>query len=393
MKQNIFLAAILFFGTIQIGYSQLKQADTISTYKSIIPIEKQNLISNVSLIANMQFAHRSDWDDGDWKGSSFGMEQFRLEARGWVNKNLFFRFRHRYTSSFEPQTVDKIIKGVDFAYITLKIGEKWSITAGKTAADWGGIEFDINPIDIYRYSDIIEQADNFLSGVGTTYQATKDHSFGLQLLNPRTQTADEIYGEDVVVGDELETAKAPWAGVLNWRGNLLDGKISTLWHYSIFNEGKGNFQNYMAFGQQLNLEKWTIAYDYKLSIEDIDRTGIIRDVIPAEDYNVTLRNTRYASHWLSAQYRLNPQWQLSLTGFVDFASVKNDLGDYEKFRTAYTYIPAIEFYPIKNYNLKLYVNYIGRVFKHSDYSKDNFDLSNYDTGRLSFGLITPLQFL
>jgi long-subunit fatty acid transport protein len=39
-------------------------------------------------------------------------------------------------------------------------------------ADWGAWEFDWNPIDIYEYSDIVEYADNFLTGVGFTYTPT-----------------------------------------------------------------------------------------------------------------------------------------------------------------------------------------------------------------------------
>jgi len=393
MKRKIFLLVVLAIGLSLNGFAQFKQADTVSVYKSIIPLEKQSLLSNVDLIANMQFVHRSDWNNNEWQSSGFKMEQFRLEARGWITKNLFFRFRHRYTSTFEPQSIDNIIKGVDFAYLTLKINDKWSITAGKTYADWGGIEFDLNPIDIYAYSDIIEMADNFLSGVGVTYQATSNHSFGLQLINPRTQTVEEIYGDDLIIGAGIEPAKAPWAGVVNWRGSFFDGKINTLWHYSIFNEAKHEYKNYIALGQQLNLKKWTISYDYKLSIEDIDRTGIIRSIIPTEDYDITLRNTRYESHWLSAQYRLNRQWQLSLTAFVDFVSVKDEFETYQKVRNAYTYIPAVEFFPWKDVNIKFFVNYVGRVFDNTDFTKERLGVPNSDTGRLSIGLITPLHFL
>lgn len=393
MKLKIFFLLALGIGISHGGFAQLKQGDTTFIYKSIIPLEKQSLLSNIDLIANMQYVHRSDWKNGEWQKSGFKMEQFRFEARGWITENLFFRFRHRFTSSFEPQTVDKIIKGVDFAYLTIKINDKWSITAGKTYADWGGIEFDINPIEIYRYSDIIEQADNFLSGVGTTYKISRNHSFGLQLLNPRTQTAEEIYGEDVIIGGGLEAAKAPWAGVVNWRGSLLNRKLSTLWHYSIFNEAQGDFTNYVACGQQLKLKDWSIAYDYKLSLEDIDRTGIIRDIIPTVDYDVTLRDTRYESHWLSIQHRLNPKWQLSLTAFVDFASVKNEQDNYEKVRNAYSYIPAIEFFPWNDVNLKFFVNYVGRVFRTSDFGKNTLRVPDSESGRLSFGVITPLKFM
>ena len=43
-------------------------------------------------------------------------------------KKIYFRFRHRYTSSFEPQSIDKIIKGVDFAYVTFTLSDKVQLT-------------------------------------------------------------------------------------------------------------------------------------------------------------------------------------------------------------------------------------------------------------------------
>lgn len=393
MKLKNFLLLILICGTYQTSFSQLTQADTTSVYQSIIPSDKQDLLSNVDLIANMQFAHFTDWEDGDWLASRFRMEQFRFEARGYITKKLYFRFRHRYTDGFDPQSVDKIIKKVDFAYLNIKLDPKWSLTLGKMSGNLGGIEFDLNPINIYQYSDIINNLDNFLSGVAARYQVSEKHAFTLQLLNSRTQSAEEIYGEDFIIGGELEPAKAPWASVINWQGTLLDGKLITRWHYAIYNEGKSEYQNYITLGQQLNLDQWSISYDYKLSMEDIDRTGVIRKLISTPDRTITLRDTRYESHWLSVQHRLNPKWQLSLTAFVDFASVKNEQGDYEKVRNAYSYIPAVEFFPFEDYNLKFYVNYVGRVYRHTPFAEDVLNLTNSETGRLSFGLISPLKFL
>ena len=163
------------------------------------------------------------------------MEQFRLEMRGRVSEKVFFRFRHRYISSFEPQTVDKIIKGVDLAYLTVKLGnkEKWEITAGKLCADWGGFEFDLNPIDIYEYSDIIEEADNFLSGVGVKYNLNERHAFNFQVLNSRTQSYDEIYGNDTIIGASVEPSKAPLGRVLAGEGVFLmeNFQHSTIIHF------------------------------------------------------------------------------------------------------------------------------------------------------------------
>jgi hypothetical protein len=36
--------------------------------------------------------------------------------------------------------------------IRVDVSPKFSISAGKLCADFGGIEFDLNPIDIYEYA-------------------------------------------------------------------------------------------------------------------------------------------------------------------------------------------------------------------------------------------------
>jgi hypothetical protein len=90
--------------------------------------------------------------------------------------------------------------------IRVDVSPKWSLSAGKLCADWGGIEFDLNPIDIYEYADILEQADNFLAGVGQL-QANTKNEFNVKVLNSRTASFEELYGQSAWV----EEAKAPLA--------------------------------------------------------------------------------------------------------------------------------------------------------------------------------------
>ena len=172
-----FIFGIVLLLFVFMGYAQNRQSDTTSIYRSLIPTSKQSLLKNIDMIANTQMGFRSDFYEGEHVESKFRVEQFRLEIKGYVHEKIYFRFRHRYTSSFEPQSIDKIIKGVDFFYLTFTLSDKVNLTLGKTYADWGGIEFDLNPIDIFEYSDIIEQADNFLTGVGVYWQATERNGF------------------------------------------------------------------------------------------------------------------------------------------------------------------------------------------------------------------------
>ena len=399
MKTRIILGALFLFGILGTGFAQIKQSDTSVHYRSIIPVDKQKRLSNIDFIANQQYAFRSDFTDGDYIGSKFKMEQFRMEIRGWVTKKIYFRFRHRYTSAFEPQSVDNIIQGVDMAYITFKLGnnDKWDLTAGKFCVDWGGIEFDLNPIMIYEYSDIIEYANNFLSGVGVKYYVNPDNYIGLQVYNSRTKSYNELYGKDSIIGGAgIVASKAPLGAVLTWRGSLWNGLVSTLWSYSLTNEAAGIYKNYAAFGQQLNLKKLTIAYDFKISSEDLDRTGVISQEIPRDQFGYVLRNTLYWSHWIRVDWEFVPKWHLCFDGFIDNA---NWLGDEDpgktenRIRTNYCYIPTIEFHPWDDVDLKFFVGYIGRVFKYSDYAKSKINAKDYNTGRVMIGLISPLKFL
>jgi len=391
IKTILIVILVVLTGSI---FAQRRQVDTSMTYKSLLPDEKQSLLRNVDVIANMQLNFRSDYTDGEFEEAKYTFEQFRMEIKGYVHENVFFRFRHRYTSPFEPQSIDKIIKGVDFAYLRFDISDKWQLTVGKTYADWGGIEFDLNPIDIYYYSDIIEMADNFLTGAEIWYQSSKNHGFGFQILDSRTATFDELYGD--IPG--LEAAKIPLAGVVNWRGNFWDGKFSTIWSYSLFSEAKGVGKQYIALGNLFQSGDWYVAYDYKISMEDLDRTGIISGEIPDDLYEYAVQNTLYQSHWTRITYKLSKKWRLSLDAFIDLAywmDDKDPLKTEDKFRTVYSYIPTVEFYPWDDLNLKFFAGYVGRNYLYSDFAKTRpgLEMKDYSTGKIMIGIISPLHIL
>jgi len=396
MKTRILIIALLFFAFFLSAFAQQRQADTTDKYRSIIPEDKQERLKNIDFIANMQFDFRNAFVDGDYTASYFKMEQFRLEIKGWVTDRVYFRFRHRYTSPFEPQSMDKIIKGVDMAYLTFKLDktDKWLLTVGKMCADWGGYEFDLNPAFIYEYSDIIEQADNFLSGVQIQYNISKTNSVGFQILNSRTQSFEDIYGADSIIGGlGIEASKAPLAAIFTWRGQF--GKFSTLYSYSIFTEAQGYFKNYIALGNMLTFKKVRLSYDFKISAEDLDRTGIVSQTIPRNEYNYTLTNTLYYSNWIQVEWRFKPKWQLAFVGFIDQAywmgdedATKTD----NKIRSSYGYVPTIEYFPWEELNLKFFAGYIGRIYNYSDYATTKTGTQDYSTGAATIGVITALKF-
>lgn len=384
------LFMLLLLPTLMWGQKKEQQTDA-PPYKTLIPEEKQGLLKNVSMIANMNFGFRNEFYDGDYTGSRFRNEQFRLEIRGMVHEKVYFRFRDRYTRASTSESIDNISRSLDLAYIRVDATDKFSVSLGKMCADWGGFEFDYNPIDIYEYSDIIEFADNFLTGVGFSYAANTNNSFTVQVLNSRTENFDELYGPQ----PDFTESKAPLAFVGNWRGSLFDGKVKTIWSYSLFTEAEGTFMNYIALGTEVNLGKFVLAYDYKWSNEQIDRTGIISETVPDDLYPYALAKTLYKSHWVHAHYKLNDKINFSLFGMLDIADWNDDTLDPQKtsdhVRTAYGFVPTFEYYPFKDLNLRFFANYVGRVYKYSDYAKDRFNVSDYTTGRFVIGFVSPLH--
>lgn len=389
----LFLTIMFVAPAIRAQKTELQVGDT-TYYRTLIPAEKQGLLKNMSMIANMRFGLKNEFygDENssmDYTKTRFAMEQFRFEIRGKVHDKVYYRFRNRYTKTPEAQSMDNIFNSVDLAYIRVDATPKLSISVGKMCADWGGYEFDYNPIDIYEYADIVEMADNFLSGVGISYQAFDKHQFTLQVLDSRTKTFDELYGEQPGIVE----SKAPLAFVVNWRGSFFKGKFNTIWSYAIHTEAEDVFMNYIALGNQLKLGKFTVEYDYKLSMEDLDRTGIISGTVPDSLYPWALQNCVYNEHWLHLYYRVNQKINLAMVGFVDFANWKDDLDPQktdDHIRTAWGYIPTFEYYPFDNLNLRFYVNWVGRIYQYSDYAKERFGAVDYKTGRFTVGFVSPL---
>ena len=369
-----------------------KQSDTANRQTiRIIPLDKALLLKNMSLIANMQYSNNSYFQDGKFTNNKFALNQFRLELKGQVTDHVFFRFRDRYTRNPETQSVDNMSHSTDLAFIGVEVSPTVSLAFGKMCADYGGYEFDANPIDIYQYNDIVDYADNFLTGAQVSWKATKNHQFTFQVLNSRTRSFSEIY--DSIPG-VVET-KFPAAYVGNWRGNFLDGKFSTLWNYTLITEAKDKYIYYTALGNQFTSKNWLIQYDFKYEKEDIDRTTLVTGFVPDSYDPYPALNTTYIEHWLHVEYTINPKWKATIIGMVSDAYWDGNL-DPDKnnhLRTAWGVIPSIEFYPFKGLNLKFFTTYVARFYNFTDYAKTTFGSTNSTTGRIMVGFITPLVVL
>lgn len=363
--------------------------------ETVAKIEKKT--DKFNLFLNMHGSFNLDWTGSHFNEGLFKMQQLRIEARGHLNEWLSYRYRQRLNKGDNQEGYrDNILNSIDVAGFGLHFG-KWDFFLGKQCASYGGIEFDLNPIEVYEYSDIGEHMIAFMSGVNVAYNFTPRQQLQFQVLNAYNTTSRDMYGD-------YEKSKLPLIYTLNWNGNFNDF-YKTRWSASVMSETKGRNLYYFALGNEFNFSEKVGAYfDWMYSIEGVDRKGIVSNIVAGDARSRNTAKVDYMSFVFHVNYRFLPQWNLfgkfmydtagiyktheatvdtSNGDGVDVTPVTLNKGNY---KTSYGYVGGIEYYPFKDRNLHFFACYIGRDYHYSTKAKA-FGAKNSSTNELSVGFI------
>ena len=350
-------------------------------FERVTQIEKKMDWFNFYLNMQGSFDASFNYDQSGLSEAAFKMRQFRIEAKGNITPWLSYRWRQRLNRGNNGgNNIDNMPTSIDIAGIGVKLNDQFSFFAGKQCAAYGGIEFDLNPIEIYEYSDMIENMSNFMTGLNIAYQICDNHQLQFQILDSRNGSQDETYGPG------FEKSRAPLLYTLNWNGNLFDGIYKTRWSASVMSETKDKQMYYYALGNELNLGKWNAFVDFMYSKEDIDRKGIITNIVGRPGGHNAF-DTGYLSVVAKCNYRFLPKWNAFVKGMYETASVTKASEGIEKgnYRTSWGYLAGIEFYPMET-NLHFFVTYVGRSYDFTSRAKV-LGQENYSTNRISVGFI------
>lgn len=358
--------------------------------ETIAKVEKKT--DKFNLYLNMHGSLNFDWTGSDFNEAKFKMNQLRIEAKGNINDWLSYRYRQRLNKGDSPNGYrDNLLNSIDIAGIGINL-KKWSFFLGKQCASYGGIEFDLNPIEIYQYSDMVDYMSNFMSGVNIAYNFTPKQQLQFQVLNAYNDSSREMYGN-------YEKAKIPMVYTLNWNGNFAD-VYKTRWSASFMNETKGEHMWYFALGNDFNISDKVQAYfDWMYTREGVDRKGIISSIVQNGDWQATsgykTAKTDIMSFVLHLNYRFHPAWNIFAKFMAENEGVYKTTQqagapditvEKGRYRTAWGYVGGIEYYPFKDRNLHFFATYVGRNYKYSDRAKA-FGVEDYTTNQLSVGFI------
>ncbi len=386
------LLTLLFVAFCAMGLN----AQEKSLYEELSGVKKKT--DKFNLYMNMNGSFDAMFNDNGFDYGKFNMRQLRIEAKGNVNEWLSYRWRQRLNRPNNGgDNIDNLPTSIDIAGIGVKLGDKFSIFAGKQCAAYGGFEFDANPIEIYEYSDMIEYMSNFMTGINIGYDFTDKQQLNFQILNSLNGDFYSMYGEfnpemGILGEDVVATpSKLPLVYTLNWNGNFAN-IYKTRWSASIMSQAEGKNLYYFALGNELTLGKFNMYFDVMYSNDAIDRSGIMTEIV-GEVHGHNIFKTSYLSLVTKLNYRFAEKWNVFVKGMYETASVVDhtDPRAYPfikngKYRTSLGYLGGIEYYPMES-NLHFFLTYVGRHYMYEEIAVGHED---YSTNRVSLGFIYQL---
>ncbi len=344
-----------------------------------MPVPPEEMESPLRKKFNMYFNFQTSLD-AEKKGEAdlitkFKARQLRLEVRGDLTERIFYRFRHRLNKSNAAVSLDNLATATDMMYAGFRLNEKWTATVGKMCQMWGGYEFDLNPMNIYEYSDFLNNMDNFMLGAMITYTPNPNHEFNLQITDVRNDSFENIYGTST----GIKASNTPLAYIFNWNGNLFDSLIQTRWGAGLQSEADGYTNALVMLGTKLNLPKFQVFLDYMMANDQLDRLCYTPNSKDNNDKILGIKDAKYNSFVLKAEYQPAPEWNIFAQGLYETANSSLANNEFK----GIGYFAGVEYLPFKVQDMRFFLAYIGR-------SRDkNSAVEN--TNRVSVGMMYRIK--
>jgi len=346
MKQkyrfSIVLALICFWGCL--SSSSLFAQPTDETPKSV----------NLSLHLRPAFHTQSNGTPLEFERGEFKFDHIIVDLGGEVTSKLSYRYLQRLNKVSPVFTKENLPSSIDYAYLKYSFNGLFSMTAGKQALLIGGFEYNKYPVDVYDYSGISNYITCYLTGMQVAFTPVQNQEFSFQILNNRMGTWREAIGT-LQVGLQLEPPTLPLYYSLGWNSNYLDNALQLRYAANITSPAKGKTLVMVSGGQMWQSGPFNIYIDAFFQHSEIDYLGGIRNLTISPE-NV-VENVNYFSLLGELNYRIQPRWNILLKYFYNnFSTYKSSIFlDKGNCLTSWNYQGGIEFYPMKDDNLHLFL--------------------------------------
>lgn len=388
MKKNILLLSLIVLPLS--GFAQT----TDSIQEPLIPNDKADFLKNIYMSLDMRMSFRKYTLRGeghDYRGNQFQNGFTALNIKADLHDKVTVNFRNRFNKGTDLQSLDQLGNNIELANINVKVTPDFNLRLGKQDAYFGGFEYSFSGLDVLIYNDIQSNALSYVTGVGGTYDASDNHSFGVQVLNSRTILYEDKYGD--AVADNIKEPNWPVEFVGRWTGTFFDGKLETRYSYSYSREVKNKGTHYVTLGHKYENDRLKLMYDFDYSVEQVDTKGVATDIIDTEQ---VAQDVIYIENWVRGEYRISSELTGLITLMTSRASTKKIKGQEigrKHLRTSYGAIPTLYYSPFDDIDLRFFVAYIGRFYNYSNFAKGELGATDYNRNEVRFGFISPMRIL
>ena len=227
-------------------------------------------LSGHDLSFQMRGSLRAEMPGGEEASARFRMDNFRWNVEGSFGRNreFYYHFRQSFNANFRSNTFDNLLESIDYAYMTWRPRQHFSLTFGKQVHAIGGQEFWAAPVYVVQYSDFGGSLPCYQMGAMATWHITPTQELALQMSNIRGFWDDEFYHGGLPEG--VESSRAPFLYTLNWNGNFLDNALEFRWSASYGTQAVDRDVWIFAMGQSYRREKWGVYLDLIYSRQGLE---------------------------------------------------------------------------------------------------------------------------
>lgn len=324
--------------------------------------------------------------------ASFRFDHIMIGMYGNITDKLSYKYLQRLNKGTRAFATENLSGTIDYAYLRYQLSRQFAVTAGRQALFVGGFEYNDYPINIYDYSGITNNITCYLTGVNMAYFPRSNQEIAFQLLNNKAGTLEEAFGR---LPEGIKRPFAPLYYSLAWNSHYWNHKIQLRYATTAGELAKGKWVWMLSGGQMLDLGKFNIFLDILYHRSAIDHLGVIRKMAIGEDgavWDGIARSVEYLTFVSEANYRFFPKWNIHLKGFYDRASVYKANGPFAEgnYLSSWGYQGGIEFFPMADSNLHLFLNATGKAYK--TIQKENI-VTPDDQFRVSLGFVYRLPLL
>ena len=398
MKKFAILAATLLFpllafaqgGNTGMGFEMYGQE---SFFERLSALEKRSDAFNLYLnfAGSYQVENGNEFARTPWNGK-FRARDLRLEIKGTLTDRIYYRMRQKLNRAGSAGTLDNFAKSMDLMMVGYRF-RHFAVEAGKICQHWGGFDYDMNPMYVYQYSDMLNSMDIFFAGVDLYWMPIPLHEFVFEISNPLASSFEETYGSRVYTAGPSLTAgptfrpvtgtRFPVNVLVNWNGNFRNGIVQTRVAAGFMTQTNEFMGKLINGGIKFNFPNLKWYVDYMLEADGIDRLGFASaDFSMPED--ARLRDVTYTTLISKAVWQFIPGWNLVAKGSYDTVSTAIADGRY---RSSLMGVLSLEYMPEPTQDFRVFLAATGHRVMFTPVS----GLESFNTGRVEFGIMYRIK--